>query len=179
MMDKCIIDTNVPTKASYPVNERKEDELELIGSCIDFIHEFINNEESKLVLDCDWEIVGEYKNNIKDTDVGKQFLQWLYSYMAKMDVVTDMPKLEKQNGEYIAFPKCEELADFDVADRKFIALSLTHCDNPPIVQAADGKWLGFEEILRDYGVHIEFLDREYVTMKYNQKIRDKRKNYVS
>ena len=52
-MEKYIVDTNVPTKASYPMEEWNEEELELIESCIDFVYNLIRNPQSKLVLDMD------------------------------------------------------------------------------------------------------------------------------
>ena len=175
-MEKCIVDTNVPTKASYPMEEWKEEELELIGSCMDFIHELISNPQSKLVLDMDREIVGEYENNIKKSDMGKMFFRWLYDYMAQMDIMSDMLKLEKAaDGSYKDFPKDEALQGLDLADRKFIALSAAHKEKPQLIQAADGKWLEFEEALEKHGIHIEFLNPEYANKKFTKKILNKRK----
>lgn len=168
------MDTNVPVKASCILDTCKIEELELIGACIEFMHRFMKDPDSKLVLDMDREIVGEYENNIKKTDMGNQFFRWLYTYMNKMDIINDMIKLEHINGNYCAFPNDEELNEFDAADRKFVALALTHSEKPPIVQAADGKWLGFVERLKEYGIDIEFLDINYASSKYNKKIRDKR-----
>ncbi len=175
-MEKYIVDTNVPTKASYPMEEWNEEELELIESCIDFVYNLIRNPQSKLVLDMDREIVGEYENNIKETDIGKMFLRWLYHYMAGMDIMNDMLKLEKtKDGSYKDFPADEALQGLDLADRKFIALSAAHKDKPMLIQAADGKWLEFEEALRKYGIHIEFLNPEYANKKFTKKILNKRK----
>lgn len=172
---KCIMDTNVPVKASYPLSECREEELELVGACIEFIHDLINNPKSKLVLDMDWEILGEYKDKVKDTDMGKQFFRWLYTYINQMDVINDMVKLERQDNEYVVFPKDKKLEKFDRSDRKFIALALTHNEKPPIIQAADGKWLEFTEKFKEYGIHIKFLDMNYADSKYCKKIRDKRR----
>lgn len=175
-MEKYIVDTNVPTKASYPMEEWKEEELELIESCIEFVHKLINSPQSKLVLDMDREIVGEYENNIRESDIGKMFFRWLYKYMANMDIMNDMLKLEKaKDGSYKDFPENETLQGLDLADRKFIALSAVHKDRPLLIQAADGKWLEFVEELKKYGIHIEFLNPEYANEKFTKKILDKRK----
>lgn len=171
---KCILDTNVPVKASYALQDYRDEELELIGACTEFIHELLNDPESKLVLDMDWEIIGEYKRNIKGTAMGKEFLKWVDTYIAKADFSTDIVKLERQGNEYSAFPRDEELEEFDFADRKFIALALSHREKPPIIQAADGKWLGFIEKLKEYGISIDFLDKNYAESKYNKKILKKR-----
>ena len=55
-----------------------------------------------------------------------------------------------------------------------MALALSHCEKPPIIQAADGKWLGFAEKLKEYGICVHFLDKDYAESKYNKKILDKR-----
>ena len=169
------MDTNVPVKASEPLSECKAEELEMAGACIEFIHDLINNPSSMLVLDMDWEILGEYRKRVKKTDIGKQFFRWLYTYVNQMDVINDMVKLERTGGEYTAFPKDKELEEFDHADRKFIALALSHNEKPPLIQAADGKWLGFAEKFKKYGIHIRFLDMNYANSKYNKKIRNKRR----
>lgn len=171
---KCILDTNVPVKAACVKTDFDEEEEKLIQACNKFIHEFIKNPDSKLVLDMDWEIANEYRRNIKDEGMGQQFLIWLNTYMARMDVTEDMIKLERQGDEYVAFPKTEELKDFDLADRKFIALALSHKEKPPIIQAADGKWLAFKDVLKNYGINIEFLEINYAISKYDKKIRKKR-----
>ena len=172
---KCILDANVPAKASYILSDCKPEELDMVNACIEFIHDFINTPDSKVVLDMDWEIISEYERNILETDMGKQFKKWLYTYISRMDVVNDMIKLETENGRYCAFPDDAALQEFDSSDRKFIALALSHCETPPIIQAADGKWLGFTEKLSEYGIQIEYLDMSYVISKYDKKIRNKKK----
>lgn len=171
---KCILDTNVPVKASYAVTEYKDEELELIDACIKFIHDFINCAESKLVLDLDWEILNEYKRNIKTTAMGNEFLKWVDAYIGRADFSKDIIKLEKKGNDYLAFPENSELDSFDFADRKFVALAMSHDEKPDIIQAADGKWLEYVEKLKEYGIHIKFLNQDYAERKYKKKILDKR-----
>lgn len=78
-----------------------------------------------------------------------------------MDIVADMIKLEKENESYVAFPDDKELEEFDLADRKFVALARSHNEHPPIIEAADGKWLQFVEALKKYNIEIKFLDMDY------------------
>lgn len=68
------------------------------------------------------------------------------------------------------------MGDAEDMYRKFVALSRTHSEHPPIIEAADGKWLGFKEVFEEYGVHIEFLDMDYAAMMYNRKVADKRRS---
>ena len=48
-----------------------------------------------------------------------------------------------------------ELADFDLSDRKFVAVALTHATNPPVVNATDSDWHHHREALLRHGVRIE------------------------
>lgn len=160
MKDKVIMDTNVAAKAATPVAECKDEELNLQKECMMFLKNFLDNPKSKLVLDADYEISREYRNRISmDTPVGKKFWRWFNSYQSRI-LAADFVKLEKdQEGNYKMFPMEERTAEFDLSDRKFIALARAHLEHPPIIEAADGKWLGYKAVFEEYGVHIEFLDR--------------------
>lgn len=172
--DKVIMDTNVPAKAATSPLECKEEELDMQKACIEYVQAFVRNPESKLVMDLGNEIGAEYRRRIpQNTNMGKVFWRWFYTYMARIDL-SDNVVLEKNvEGDYLKFPLEERTEKFDLSDRKFIALARTHEEHPPIIEAADGKWLGFQEVFEEYGVHIEFLDLAYVEMMYNRKIVNK------
>ena len=150
----------------------------MVNACVEFIHALIKNLDSKIVLDMDREIIQEYEHNVERTDMGKQFFNWLYTYVKQMDIINDMLKLEKDNENYCAFPDDKELKEFDLADRKFIALARSHNENPPIIEAADGKWLQFVETLKKYNIEIKFLDIDYAQKMYKKKICNKRSKNV-
>lgn len=175
MNDKVIMDTNVPAKAAALPQECRDEELDMQKACMEYVREFTKNPESKLVLDFDYEILKEYQDNIpSDTEMGRIFFKWLYNYLGSMDF-EDWVKLEKdENGNYMMFPLETRTKDFDLSDRKFVALSRAHMEHPPIIEAADGKWLGFREVFEQYGVHIEFLDMDYATLLYERKVINKR-----
>ena len=175
---KCIIDTNVPVKASCDPATCSLEELDMVNACIDFIHALIKDPDSKIVLDMDREILGEYEHNVENKGMGNQFFSWLYTYVNQMDIVADMIKLEKENESYVAFPDDKELEEFDLADRKFVALARSHNEHPPIIEAADGKWLQFVEALKKYNIEIKFLDMDYAQKMYVKKIANKRSKNV-
>lgn len=56
-----------------------------------------------------------------------------------------------------SFPNDERLVDFDPSDRKFVAVASAHPQHPPILEAADSKWLDWAPALNDYGVRVDFL----------------------
>lgn len=177
MNDKIIMDTNVAAKAATPQEECKPEEWNMQEQCIEFIREFTKNIDSQLVLDFDYEIIKEYRNRIPDnTPIGKIFWRWFNSYIGKIPF-ENMAKLEKDaDGNYIMFPLEKRTEEFDKSDRKFVALARTHNEHPPIIEAADGKWLGFKDVFSEYGVHIEFLDNAYAEMMYDRKVVNKRRS---
>jgi hypothetical protein len=70
----------------------------------------------------------------------------------------DLTPTNAEQTDFVEFPDDEELrADFDPADRKFVAASNAHPDKPPIIESADSKWLGWEERLAEHGITLEFL----------------------
>ena len=67
----------------------------------------------------------------------------------------------------------DDTKDFDLSDRKFIALANMHVEKPPIVEGTDGKWWGYVEAFGRYGITIQFLDEEYAQMMYRKKVVEK------
>lgn len=175
MYDKIIMDTNVAVKAATLERDCRDEELDVQEKCIKFIGGFVNNPESKLVLDMDYEIIREYRKRIPtNTALGKIFWRWFNTYIGQISL-DDMVKLAKDSdGNYIMFPLEDRTEAFDISDRKFVALARAHSEHPPIVEATDGKWLGFKDVFEEYGVHIEFLDMDYAVMMNDRKTAKKR-----
>lgn len=173
-MSKIILDTNVPTKASISPQLCPENELQMQKRCMKYIGELVNSKDTKLVFDADFEILKEYQNNVcKNSNMGKIFFKWLYNYYNQIQP-EDIVKLKKDtSGQYADFPYDDNTKSFDESDKKFIALANAHSEKPPIVEAADGKWIGYEAAFAKYGIIIEFLDREYAQQMYEKKILNK------
>jgi len=65
------------------------------------------------------------------------------------------------NTKFEEFPADQALEDdFDPDDRKFVAVANAHPEKPPILEAADSKWLGWEAKLALHGIRLEFLCRD-------------------
>jgi len=58
---------------------------------------------------------------------------------------------------YVEFPVDDNLAHFDRADRKFVAVAVAHPDGPPILQGTDSKWTEWVNRLAVHRVRISFL----------------------
>lgn len=69
--------------------------------------------------------------------------------------------LDGSETDFDEFPTTEALSDFDVADRKFIAVAIAyerdHNKKATILQALDRKWGPFREAFEREGLQIDFL----------------------
>jgi hypothetical protein len=170
-VSKVILDTNVPVMASVAPNLCKDEELVMQKKCMEYIRQLTTKGDNKIVLDMKHEIMTEYENNVnKNTSMGKLFFRWLYNYTPKMDM-DDLLELKRDDrGRYKDYPYDEITKNFDESDKKFVALANLHGEKPPIIEAADGKWLGYVDAFAKYGIKIEFLDYDYANKMYRKKI---------
>lgn len=121
-----------------------------------------------VVLDHGWIILGEYHNrldpNMRPPSAGSAFLKWLLQVQAVSKHVSRVaitPRNPLTNTKFEEFPADQALEDdFDPDDRKFVAVANAHPEKPPILEAADSKWLGWEAKLALHGIRLEFLCRD-------------------
>ena len=131
-----------------------------MATCVERLEQ-INNDEMKLALDRERRIIDEYQR-LEQTgrfNIGYQFYKWVemnWTNSERCDLVEIKP-VDGSEIEFEKFPDDSELVDFDPDDRKFIAVVCAHEDNPPILQAVDGKWRDFLDALHENGVTVEYL----------------------
>ena len=53
---------------------------------------------------------------------------------------------------------------------KFVAVDHAHKDKPPILQATDSKWWGWQGALKEVGIEVEFLCPKHIETKYKEKM---------
>jgi hypothetical protein len=116
--------------------------------------------DGRIAIDDGYEILREYQHKTNPR-VGKRpgdaFLKWLLRNTANR-ARCDQVRLEAHAERgFTCFPDDPRLANFDPPDRKFVAVAHAHADRPPILQAADSKWLAWSRALQDHGVSVEFL----------------------
>ena len=159
MKMKYIIDTNVAVVA----NQRDVSAgLRCIGRCIRHLREV--QERHVVVLDQNWLILREYMRELRSEGqpgVGDAFLKWILTNQAnparcEMVFITPVPGSEDGN-DFNEFPNDARLADFDRADRKFVAVAIAHSESPPICNATDTDWRPVVSVLGEYGVMVKFL----------------------
>ncbi len=150
-----IIDTNVILVA----NGKHEDvSPDCVASCALRLQAIMAGQ--RIALDDAFEILHEYlkRTQPKTGDgPGDEFVKWALRNNANpkcCDLVALEPQAERG---YESFPEDVQLTKFDPADRKFVAVAAAHDEHPPILQAADSKWLGWDSALKDHNVTVEFL----------------------
>ncbi len=159
-MTEIVIDTNV-----LLVADRRADQMddECVSACVNRLARA--KADDVVVLDDAWLILGEYGNKLSTRGAptpGNEFFKWLLQVQADTRHVSQVA-ITPRNPEqtlFAEFPPDSELeSKFDPADRKFVAVACAHPRRPPILQAADSKWLAWEKPLKQHGLRVDFLCR--------------------
>jgi hypothetical protein len=167
-----IIDTNVPKTANLAVDPMSipEDLIICAQQCVNSIMEVI--EKRNIVLDDGDEIFDEYRSELSmsgQPGVGDEFLKWLH-YNRYSFPDSNRVAITPNDDSYDEFPDHPGLADFDISDRKFIAVANAHPKKPAIVEATDSKWWGWKDALEESGIKVAFLCPDFVKAKYKKKM---------
>lgn len=170
--EECLVDTNVPITANLAVKpDDIPDELaNCVSSCVKTIENIRKN--GGLVMDEGNEIFREYLDHLSlsgQPGLGNVFMKWVHDHSWNADMVTQV-RITKNGDSYDEFPAHGELSNFDPSDRKFVAVANAHPEKPPIVQATDSKWWGWEKTLARVGITVKFPCRDYVKARYEKKI---------
>jgi len=161
------VDTNVAIVANGKSTQASDD---LVEKCIDAIQRLTT--DGGLVLDHEDRIFDEYRKNLSlrgQPGTGDQFMKWVHDHrwMNEFCELREIKCLDESDQVYAEFPDSEGLKDFDVSDRKFVAVANAgpQC---PILQAVDFKWWGWREALSAVGIEVVFLDPEAAEAGYNK-----------
>ena len=169
---KCVVDTNVPKIANRALepNQIPQNLVKCVAACVEAIQHVIK--KKALVIDAGDAIYDEYRNQLSmqgQPGVGDRFMKWVHDNRWCLPA-TDRVKITRNGESYDQFPAHEELNDFDKSDRKFVAVANEHPEKPPILQATDSKWWGWQAPLADVGITVHFLCPEYAEAKYEEKM---------
>ena len=172
--DKYVVDTNVPIVANLATSYGENDDIPLdcIKACFKAIdHAFKNG---GLVIDDGGEIFEEYSRYLSLKGApgqGDKFIKWVHDFQWNPDKVTRI-SINRLNSTYKEFPEHDGLVNFDIDDRKFVAVANAHSDThkPPIFQATDSKWWGWKNALSAVGITVCFLCPSYVKEKHAKKM---------
>ena len=162
-MNAFIVDTNVIIAAN---GEAPHASLKDVESCQKRIKQILGQRETSLVDD-GWRILEEYKRYVdlkSRKGIGDIFVKTLLQNLMRQPAICTMVHINPLDGSdtnFKEFPDNEGLSDFDVADRKFIAVAIAyervHDKKATILQALDRKWEPFRKAFEQEGVSIHFL----------------------
>lgn len=126
-------------------------------------------------IDDGGQIVAEYRANLSakgQPGPGDAFLKWLLTHEwagAKVTRVKISP-MKDDDESFSELPKPARGSTYDPSDRKFLAVAAAHPEHPPILQAFDSKWWGWQAELEKVGVTIHFLCAPEIAEKYREKM---------
>jgi hypothetical protein len=170
--ERRIVDTNVPATANLAVDPVSidADKLACVLACVEAIEDVVNR--GGLVIDAGDEIFDEYRANLSmagQPGVGDRFLKWVHDHRWGFPD-QDRVMIAQDGNSYEEFPDHPGLADFDLSDRKFVAVANAHPDKPPILEATDSKWWGWKQALAEAGITVNFLCEGWIAQKHDEKM---------
>jgi hypothetical protein len=167
---RCVVDTNVAKTAN---GANAEAPLACVAASARALQEVMKN--GHVFLDDAGRIVEEYRANLSakgQPGPGDVFFKWLLTHEwsgRKITRVTITPK-PHDDQDFEELPAPPNGVAYDRSDRKFLAVAAAHPDRPPILQAFDSKWWGWQTALAAAGVTIHFLCPDAIEAKYAEKM---------
>lgn len=106
-------------------------------------------------------IFDEYRRHLSPSGqpgLGDAFFKWLWDNQCNPDHCRQV-RVTPINDDraFEEFPDDSDLSDFDLSDRKFVAVAITSGEAPPILNASDTDWWHHREVLGRNGVEVRFL----------------------
>lgn len=164
VIDVFVVDTNVLLVANQKHPDVSPD---CVQTCVNVLERI--QARGRVALDDAYLILEEYNHKTSPNQpkgVGDVFLKWLHRNPSKCDWVSLHASTPDQFQE---FPSDPALASFDPPDRKFVAVAAAHPGHPPILQAADCKWLDWQPVLARQSISVDMLRQEDVNRFYQKK----------
>lgn len=152
-----LVDTNVPLTANG-IADHADDTCQF--SCVAKLIDI--QARGRVLVDASGFIFREYSHQLShrgQPGLGDAFFKWLWDNQGHENICTRIPVVpEDEEGYAFAnFPDDPDLAGFDRADRKFVAVAIESGEQPPIVNATDSDWMHFQTALEKHGVRVEFI----------------------
>jgi hypothetical protein len=154
-MKAVVIDTNVAVMAN---SQEKLADLECVSACLKVLRAV--HSQGLVVLDDRQRILTEYRKHLSmsgQPGPGDLFMKWVWTNQANprfCEQVNITPR-SGDTEDFEEFPEDPDLANFDRADRKWVAVARTSKNNPSILWSVERGWCKHRECLARHGVHVE------------------------
>ena len=155
-----IIDTNVICVVNGEATQVTSTDLAI---CEDFIIDVFENgitfvDSLSLILE---EYFG-HANYSGKPNLGDKFAKWVHDNQFNENFCRRIriTPTNDSNDDFAEFDTSGSLSNFDRADRKFVAVSLSCRNEPAICNATDSDWFEHQDALSEIGVRIHFLCRD-------------------
>ncbi len=160
-----VIDINVLIQADKPPEELNEIEQACAQACLEWLVSFALDGSDRIVFDNAFKIFNKYIEyvNKRPGGFGKQ---WLTRINERLSQTTDWVSIEFDDDGYAILP--ESIPFNDLADRKFIAVTLAHPSHPSIINATDTDWAKQKALLEANGVEVIELCPDYIARKLTE-----------
>lgn len=167
-MTEYIVDTNVPLVAQGTATHMSSD---CVLNCVSFLEQLFQG-HFLLVIDTSYHLISEYQNQMNKGNqyqYGNRFLKWVYTNQANPQKIKTVEINQLDEFNFKEVPQSLIDIGFDNSDRKFVAVALANKNKATIAQAADSKWIGWEEDLKKEGITVHFLCKEELKVIYQTK----------
>ena len=169
MTEVLLVDTNVAKVANAALDADPEWDLPCIQACVNALQGAMAT--AHIVLDKGGLIVAEYSRQLGHSGMpglGHFFAKWVFDHQWDSSRCTQVT-ITPDGDSFAEFPSNEELAEFDLADRKFIAAAVAHGDESSVLQAVDSKWWALRDALAASGVDVTFVCEDTIEALHNAK----------
>lgn len=180
-MEAVVVDTNVILVAKGMAAQASP---ACVLTCIERLERIVEGPE-RVVIDDNWEILGEYLDYEDDSTTaartGSGFLEWLMRNHANPEQCVKVHITPSVDGTgFEEFPTDPALSRFDPGDKKFIAVAVVyenvHRQKVPILQAVDSNWYGFREAFARNGLIIDFICEANIRLLYERRSERRARN---
>jgi hypothetical protein len=170
-MSAFVVDTNVPVVAN---GNSEQADPDCVIACVDALEAVYGG--GVIVLDDAMRILDEYRRNLSmsgQPGAGDLFMKWVWSIQSVVKRCEQVHLTPRHNepDNFTEFPDDPELAQFDLSDRKFVAVALASRRRPTILNAVDPDWADHHSALRRHAVKVTFLCPQHVCPSRSRKHR--------
>ena len=164
-----IVDTNVAVVA----NGSDDVGPDCVRCCAAALQKLTKS--GRVAIDDEWEILKEYNANSSTAGQpvpGGVFLKWLLTNRENLErcIQVSITPTGGYGEDYAEFPRDEALNQFDLADRKFVAVAIAVDGPATILQAVDTRWWGLRYALLAAGVDVSYLCEEEISRKHGERM---------